>query len=76
MKSKNKTLSVLLFIFFILVVIVTMLPLILLLVSSFRPGSDLMRFGLNFDKQSAYHDNSGRTCAVFKRLCRIRICDV
>ena len=49
MQSKNKVLSVLLFIFFAIVIVVTMLPLILLLASSFRPGSDLMRYGLNFD---------------------------
>ena len=49
MKKKNKTLSILLFLFFAVVVLITMLPLILLLASSFRPGSDLMRFGLNFD---------------------------
>lgn len=49
MQSKNKVLSVLLFIFFCIVIAITMLPLILLLVSSFRPGSDLMRYGLNFD---------------------------
>ena len=43
------TLSVLLFVFFVIVAGITLLPLILLLVSSFRPGSDLMRYGLNFN---------------------------
>ena len=41
--------TVLLILFFILVVAITLMPLFLLLCSSFRPGSDLMRYGLNFD---------------------------
>lgn len=49
MKKKSMTLSVLLFLFFVIVAGITLLPLILLLVSSFRPGSDLMRYGLNFN---------------------------
>ncbi|MDY5986671.1 carbohydrate ABC transporter permease [Sporofaciens sp. SGI.106] len=49
MKKKSMTLSVLLFVFFVIVAGITLLPLILLLVSSFRPGSDLMRYGLNFN---------------------------
>lgn len=49
MKKKNTVLSVLLIIFFVIVALITILPLLLLFVSSFRPGSDLMRYGLNFD---------------------------
>ena len=49
MKRKNRITSVLLVIFFICVAAVTLLPLILLAVSSLRPGSDLMRYGLNFN---------------------------
>ena len=49
MKQKNRTLSVLLFVFFIIVAVITLLPLALLAVSSLRPGSDLMRYGLNFN---------------------------
>ena len=49
MKKKSMTLSVILFVFFVIVAGITLLPLILLLVSSFRPGSDLMRYGLNFN---------------------------
>ena len=49
MKKKNIVLSVLLIIFFVIVALITILPLLLLFVSSFRPGSDLMRYGLNFD---------------------------
>ncbi len=48
MKQKNRTMSVFLFIFFVIVAIITLLPLALLAVSSLRPGSDLMRYGLNF----------------------------
>lgn len=48
MKRKNNVISVLLMIFFIAVAVVTLLPLALLAVSSLRPGSDLMRYGLNF----------------------------
>ena len=48
-KKKNTVLSVLLIIFFVIVALITILPLLLLFVSSFRPGSDLMRYGLNFD---------------------------
>lgn len=49
MKKKNHILTVLLVIFFIIIAVITLLPLILLLFSSFRPGSDLMRYGLNFN---------------------------
>ena len=49
MKKKNHILTVLLIIFFIIVAFITLLPLLLLFVSSFRPGSDLMRYGLNFN---------------------------
>lgn len=48
MKRKNNVLSVLLILFFIAVAAITFLPLALLAVSSLRPGSDLMRYGLNF----------------------------
>ena len=48
MKRKNNAISVLLMIFFIAVAVITLLPLALLAVSSLRPGSDLMRYGLNF----------------------------
>ena len=48
MTKKNNIISVFLFIFFIGVAVVTLLPLALLAVSSLRPGSDLMRYGLNF----------------------------
>lgn len=49
MKKKNRILTVLLIIFFVIVAFITLLPLLLLFVSSLRPGSDLMRYGLNFD---------------------------
>ena len=49
MKQKNRTMSVFLFIFFIIIAVITLLPLALLAVSSLRPGSDLMRYGLNFN---------------------------
>ncbi len=49
MKKKNHILTVLLIIFFVIVALITLLPLLLLFVSSFRPGSDLMRYGLNFN---------------------------
>lgn len=49
MQKKYKTYSVLLVIFFIIVAVITLLPLALLFISSLRPGSDLMRYGLNFD---------------------------
>ena len=48
MKRKNNVISVLLMVFFIAVAVITLLPLALLAVSSLRPGSDLMRYGLNF----------------------------
>ena len=48
MKTKNHVISVCLFIFFTAVALITLLPLLLLAVSSLRPGSDLMRYGLNF----------------------------
>ena len=48
MKRKNNVISVLLMIIFIAVAVITLLPLALLAVSSLRPGSDLMRYGLNF----------------------------
>lgn len=46
---KSHISTVLLIIFFAIVALITLLPLILLLASSFRPGSDLMRYGLNFN---------------------------
>lgn len=50
MKNKKSNISaILLIVFFAIVAIITLMPLILLAVSSFRPGSDLMRYGLNFD---------------------------
>lgn len=48
MNKKNTTISALLFIFFVFIAVITLLPLALLAVSSLRPGSDLMRYGLNF----------------------------
>ena len=48
-KKKSHISTVLLVLFFVIVALITLLPLILLLVSSFRAGSDLMRYGLNFD---------------------------
>ena len=48
MARKNRTMTVLLLIFFLIVAAITLLPLALLAVSSLRPGSDLMRYGLNF----------------------------
>lgn len=49
MKRKSQSMSVFLFIFFLIVAMITLLPLALLAVSSLRPGSDLMRYGLNFN---------------------------
>lgn len=49
MKNKSKAISVALFILFVIVVVITLLPLALLAVSSLRPGSELMRNGLNFN---------------------------
>ena len=46
--KKSKIYSTCLFIFFVIIAIITLLPLALLSVSSLRPGSDLMRYGLNF----------------------------
>ena len=46
--KKNRINTVLLFVLFTIVAIITLLPLALLAVSSLRPGSDLMRYGLNF----------------------------
>lgn len=48
MKKKSQISSILLFILFTVIAIITLLPLLLLAVSSLRPGSDLMRYGLNF----------------------------
>lgn len=47
--KKSKISTVLLILFFVIVALITLMPLILLTVSSFRPGSDLMRYGLNFN---------------------------
>ena len=49
MKRKSQMMSIFLFLFFVLVAVITLLPLALLAVSSLRPGSDLMRYGLNFN---------------------------
>lgn len=49
MKKKSQVTSVLLFIFFVIVALITLLPLLLLFCSSVRPGTDLMRYGLNFN---------------------------
>ncbi|MBQ1311456.1 MAG: carbohydrate ABC transporter permease [Blautia sp.] len=49
MKKKSRTTSVFLIVFFVIVTAITLLPLALLAVSSLRPGSDLMRYGLNFN---------------------------
>lgn len=49
MKSKkNKILTTLLILFFSILCFITLLPLLLLAISSLRPGSELMRYGLNF----------------------------
>ncbi|MDC7286742.1 carbohydrate ABC transporter permease [Blautia schinkii] len=48
MAKKSRIISVCLVIFFLVVTVITLLPLALLAVSSLRPGSDLMRYGLNF----------------------------
>ena len=49
MKSKKNGYSALLFCFFLVVAGITLLPLALLAVASFRPGTELMRTGLNFN---------------------------
>lgn len=49
MKKKSAATSVFLMIFFLILTVITLLPLALLAVSSLRPGSDLMRYGLNFN---------------------------
>ncbi len=49
MKKNAKVRSVRLFILFLIVAAITLLPLALLFVASLRPGSELMRNGLNFD---------------------------
>ena len=48
MKKKSRIISVFLVLFFLVITVITLLPLALLAVSSLRPGSDLMRYGLNF----------------------------
>ncbi|MBA4700529.1 MAG: carbohydrate ABC transporter permease [Ruminococcus sp.] len=48
-KKRSYISTVLLIFFFAVVALIMLLPLILLLVSSFRAGSDLMRYGLNFN---------------------------
>ena len=48
MIKKSRIISVCLVLFFLVITMVTLLPLALLAVSSLRPGSDLMRYGLNF----------------------------
>lgn len=48
MKKKSQISGIVLFLFFVIVAGITLLPLALLFVSSLRPGSDLMRYGLNF----------------------------
>lgn len=54
MKRKSTVLSAVLIIFWISVVLITLTPLLSLLCSSFRPGVELMRTGLNFsiDKET------------------------
>ncbi len=49
MKKKSYSATFFLILFFLIVAAITLLPLALLAVSSLRPGSDLMRYGLNFD---------------------------
>ena len=49
MKMKSRKMTIFLIVFFIIVAVITLLPLALLAVSSLRPGSDLMRYGLNFN---------------------------
>ena len=52
MIKKSRIISVCLVLFFLVITMVTLLPLALLAVSSLRPGSDLMRYGLNFSVDS------------------------
>ncbi|MCP1103037.1 arabinosaccharide transport system permease protein [Aequitasia blattaphilus] len=49
MKKKKNTQTILLVIFFSVLALITLLPLLLLFVSSFRPGAELIRYGLNFN---------------------------
>lgn len=48
-ERKRPLVTILLIVFFTVVALIILLPLLLLAVSSLRPGSDLMRYGLNFD---------------------------
>jgi len=48
MGQRNKTYTFLMFVFFVIVAIITLTPLGALFVASLRPGSDLLRYGLNF----------------------------
>ena len=49
MKKTSKVPTVLLMAFFTAVAAITLIPVVLLLLSSLRSGSDLMRYGLNFN---------------------------
>ena len=48
MKKKNLIMGICLIVFFTVIALITLLPIVLLFVSSFRSGQELMRQGLNF----------------------------
>jgi len=52
-ERKKSILTVLLILFFIIIATIILLPLVLLAISSLRPASDLMRYGLNFNIDTA-----------------------
>ncbi len=55
--AKQRTISIILLILFSALAIVVLFPLVALLMSSFRPGSDLLRFGISLDTMMAEGKN-------------------
>ena len=54
---KKKTISISILVLFSLLAVVVLFPLLALLMSSFRPGSDLMRFGISIQSMFAEGKN-------------------
>ncbi|PLS09579.1 carbohydrate ABC transporter permease [Neobacillus cucumis] len=51
MQTKNKGISILLFIFFLVISLLVLFPFFAILLASFKPSTELMRFGLNLKLQ-------------------------
>ena len=79
-KNKDRLCTILMIVFFSILAILVILPIYTIFLASFKPGGDLLQYGLNlgidWSRMSLdnYRYSSGNTSC--KCICRIRICSL